>query len=367
MIRTSRVEQRDNVKDNNVLIKEILKSMLELALYVVIFEFFDRLFSKNLKKQLNLEESSPKRILIRRKVKRNRIILLTCFVIFLIGTEILNIYMAITQPYDTYTINSCLLFPAICLVYFKFQNKWRRIKGNISTSDLKSFDYVNSKYSLYLRGFENDDYSKMDELVNSKTETYEHLSEYWFFKLLSKKYKSTIVSVGMTKELDSPLGTKRIYLDDKEWRAGVRTLMENADRIIVLVNDRESCIWEIAQTKDFLNKTIYIADNEEKYNIAKEKVRDVLSLPPLQFATGKCAIIPYGCSERVQYFENSRMGYSEMLSVKYTTVKTKRNIAKWGCLVPAAVMSLFFVVIITVCLLNSSEKDSVSNDSELVN
>ena len=38
----------------------------------------------------------------------------------------------------------------------------------------------------------------------------------------------------MTTELDSPLGTKRIYLDDTEWRSGVRTLMENADKIIEL-------------------------------------------------------------------------------------------------------------------------------------
>lgn len=340
--------------------------MLELALYVVIFEFFDRLLSKRLKRQLNLEESSKKRIVIRRKVKYNRIVLLTCFVIFLIGTEIFNIYSAITQPYDRYTINSCFMFPAICLIYFIFQKKWKRIKGNISTSELESFNYVKSKYSLFLRGFTNDDYSKIDELENPKAEKYEHFSEYWFFKLLSKKYKLPIVSVGMTKELDSPLGTRRIYLDDNEWRAGVRILMENADKVIILVNDRESCIWEITQTKDFLNKTIFIADNEEKYNIAKEKVRDILRLPSLQFPPDKCAIIPYGYAEEVQYFENSRMGYSEMLGVKYTSTKTKRKRAVWGCLVPILVMCVFIVVVLIVKILNSNEKDSASNDVELV-
>lgn len=35
--------------------------MLELALYVVVFEFLDRLFSKSLKKELALEESSKKK------------------------------------------------------------------------------------------------------------------------------------------------------------------------------------------------------------------------------------------------------------------------------------------------------------------
>ena len=340
--------------------------MLELALYVVIFEFLDRLFSKSLKKKLTIEESSRKRILIRRKVKRNRIILLTCFVIFLIGTEAFNIYSAITQPYDRYTINSCFWFPAVCLIYFKFQKKWKRIKGNISTSDLESFNYVNLKYSLFLRGFDNDDYRKIDELENPKAEKYDRLSEYWFFKLLSKKYKLPIVSVGMTKELDSPLGTKRIYLDDTEWRTGVRTLMENADKIIILVNDRESCIWEIAQTANFLNKTIYIADNAEKYNIAKEKVCEVLDLPPLQLANDKCAVIPYGAAAEVHYFDNSRMGYSEMLGVKYITTKTKRKRAVWGCFVPLAVMFVFVIVLVIFDLLDSKETESNSNDIELV-
>lgn len=340
--------------------------MLELALYVVIFEFLDRLFSKSLKKKLTIEESSTKRILIRQKVKRNRIILLTCFLIFLIGTEIFLIYDAVTQPYNSFTTKNCVLFPFACWLYFKFQKKWKRIKGNISTSDLESFDYVNSKYSLFLRGFDNDDYRKIDELENPKTEKYEHLSEYWFFKLLSKKYRLPIVSVGMTKELDSPLGTKRIYLDDTEWRAGVRILMENADKIIILVNDRESCIWEIAQTKDFLNKTIFIADDENKFNTAKGRVREYLDLPQLQLPSDKYAVITNAPLTEVQYFDNSRMGYSEMLGVKYTTTKTKRKRVVWGCFVPLAVMFVFVIVLVIVNLVDSNEKDPTSNDIELV-
>lgn len=340
--------------------------MLELALYVVIFEFLDRFFSKSLKKKLTIEESSTKRILIRRKVKRNRIILLTCFVFFLIGTETFNIYSAITHPYDRYSINSCFLFPVICFMYFKFLKKWRRIQGNISTSDLQSFNYVNSKYSLFLRGFDNDDYRKIDELENPKTEKYDRLSEYWFFKLLSKKYNLPVVSVGMTKELDSPLGTKRIYLDDTEWRTGVRTLMENADKIIILVNDRESCIWEISQTATFLNKTIYIADNAEKYNIAREKVSEIIDLPPLQLTNDKCAVIPYGTATEVQYFDNSRMGYSEMLGVKYTPTKSKRKGVVWGCVVSLVVMFVSIIVVVIVNLLKSNDKDSSLSNIELV-
>lgn len=336
--------------------------MLELALYVVIFEFLDRFFSKNLKKKLALEETSKKRILIRQKVRRNRIVLLTCFVIFLIGTEIFNIYNAITQPYDKYTVNSCFWFPAVCLIYFSFQKKWKRIKGNISTSDLESFNYIRAKYALFLRGFDNDDYNKIDALENPKVEKYEHLSEYWFFKLLSKRHKLPVVSVGMTKELDSPLGTKRIYLDDNEWKVGVRTLMENADKILILVNDRDSCIWEIAQSKDFLHKTIFIVDNEEKYIAAKEKLKDLISLPSLQLSTNKCAIVSFSPKEETVYFEDSRMGYAEVLGVKYTTTKTKRKRAIWGCLVPLAAILVFVLILVAVDIINSKKEDSIPEE-----
>lgn len=336
--------------------------MLELALYVVVFEFLDRLFSRNLRKKLALEESSKKRILIRQKVRRNRIVLLTCFVIFLIITELFNIYSAITQPDDRYSINSCFSFPAICFIYFKFQNKWKRIKGNISTTDLESFNYNKAKYALFLRGFDNDDYNKIDELENPRKEKYEHLSEYWFFKLLSKRHKLPIVSVGMTKELDSPLGTKRIYLDDKEWKSGVQTLMQNADKIIILVNNRDSCIWEIAQSKDVLHKTVFIIDNEDKYIAAKEIVKDIICLPPVHLSSNQCAIVSFCPKEETIYFEDSRMGYAEVLGVKYTTTKTKRKRAIWGCFVPLAAILVFVLILAAVDMFNSKKKSSIAEE-----
>ena len=188
--------------------------MLELALYVIIFEFLDRFFSKSLKKQLMQEASSQRRIMIRRRVKRNRFLLLVGFLLFLIATEVYLIYDAFSQPGVAMASNSFAYFPVLCIIYFCFQNKWKRIKGNISTYDLDTFRYKNEHYSLYLRGFDSDDYQKIDQLENPGKESYDHLSEYWFFKLLSKRYQTPVVSVGMTKELDSPFGTTRVDVDE---------------------------------------------------------------------------------------------------------------------------------------------------------
>lgn len=336
--------------------------MLELALYVIIFEFIDRFFSRHLKKKLAIEGSSTKRILIRKMVRRNRIVLLSCFIIFLIGTEVFLVYDAITLPYNSFTTKNCILFPFVCLIYFMFQHKWKRIKGNISTSDLDSFNYKKVKYTLFLRGFDNDDYNKIDTLENPKVEKYEHLSEYWFFKFLSKKHKLPIVSVGMTKELDSPLGTKRIYLDDEDWKEGVKTLMEYADRIFILVNDRDSCIWEISQSKDFLCKTFFIVDDKHKYEVAKEKVKDLFDLPAILLPVGKCAIVQFNPNAETHYFENSRMGYAIFWGSKYTTTKTKKKRFIWGCLVPMAALYAFFILpLIIYSIFNNSSKEEISD------
>lgn len=331
--------------------------MLELALYVLIFELIDRYLSKDLKRKLMTEESSYKRILLRRRVRRNRTILLWIFGLFLIFTEVMCIISFVKDPTDEYAMRSMIWTPALCLLYFVFFKKWKRIKGNISTYDLESFNYRDGRYSLFLRGFDNDNYEKIDKLEEGKTESYDHLSEYWFFKLLGKKYKQPVVSVGMTKEMDSPLGTKRIYLDDEEWKAGVRTLMENAERIFILVNDRESCIWEIIQSKDLLDRTEFIVDDMTKYNAVKEKTTDYISLPSIQLEGKMCALISHvGTQCDVQYFENSRMGYAKLLGTRYTSLKKKRKRALWGVFVPLGVLALLIISLVLVDVFKSRDR-----------
>ena len=85
-----------------------------------------------------------------------------------------------------------------------------------------------------------------------------------------------VVAVGMTKEISSPEGgAQRVYLNDDTWQKDVKLMMEKAYKIVILVNDRDSCIWEIEQSAEMQDKTVYIVDDLMKFN----NVRNILNSP----------------------------------------------------------------------------------------
>lgn len=115
------------------------------------------------------------------------------------------------------------------------------------------------KFILYLRGFSYDKYEGVQ--TYQRQTRFEKFSEFHFVNILNKFFP--VYSVGMTKELSSPLGATRIYLNDREWEKEVQMLIDRAELIIVLVNDSDSCLWELEHCYD-LHKTILIVDDKEK-------------------------------------------------------------------------------------------------------
>jgi hypothetical protein len=209
---------------------------------------------------------------------------------------------------------------------------------------------------LYLRGFSSDSYDKLEQLDNAKEESYKNFSEYWFFKFLRKRFKQQVVSIGMTKELDSPHGSLRIYLDDEDWKDGVITLMNNAEFIYILIDARESCIWEIINSKDYLSKTVFISENQQKYDTVRNRVKNIIQLPEANIKQGQCISISFnGNGATVADFENSRMGYANIYNVKYRTRKSKRKVALWGCLIPFLI--IFILAIVTAVKNSKGTKD----------
>lgn len=148
--------------------------------------------------------------------------------------------------------------------------------------------FKEENFALYLRGFTSDSYdaSMLDKLhvlnerknliniwkkKNKENTVKLKFSEHELAKAV-KRYMP-IYSVGMTKEIESPEGCKRIYLDDKDWQEGVKMLIEKAKIIFILINPRKSCIWEILQCQEMaINKTIFFVDNLDYINIMKEKL-----------------------------------------------------------------------------------------------
>lgn len=83
----------------------------------------------------------------------------------------------------------------------------------------------------------------------------------------------------MTKESYSPIGADRIYLDDSTWKDDVIDLMVTAEKIVVLVDNKENCLWEIEQTNKLKWKTVYIVNDYYKYLMAKIKLYEKINLP----------------------------------------------------------------------------------------
>ena len=170
------------------------------------------------------------------------------FIAFLTGVIIL-----ITMSFDNFHLSSITIG---CGVFWSgYFARTALPVSNKRTNDIPQEE----KFILYLRGFSYDNYEGIR--AYQKLTRFEKFSEFHFVNILNKFFP--VYSVGMTKELSSPFGATRIYLNDKDWENDVQMLIDRAELIIVLVNDSDSCLWELEHCYD-LHKTILIVDDKEK-------------------------------------------------------------------------------------------------------
>lgn len=160
---------------------------------------------------------------------------------------------------------------------------------------MKKFMSKERIFILYLRGFVTDDYSpKLERIAEMVSD-----AEPWKSKIgktsenpndlplseknLAKAWKKCpficyeVFSVGRPEELESPEGTKRIYLNNESWEEDVKTLMKLAKYILVCIHPNDNCIWEIRQCNTlFPEKTIYYIDNVANLDIIRDKMGEEL-------------------------------------------------------------------------------------------
>lgn len=162
---------------------------------------------------------------------------------------------------------------------------------------MKKFMGKERTFILYLRGFITDDYSPelektADVVTNaapwkSKIDTEKENVNPNDFPLCEKSLAKAwnncpirfceVYSVGRPEELESPEGTKRIYLDNDSWQEDAKTLMDLAKYILVCIHPNDNCIWEIRQCDTlFPEKTIYYVDDITNLGIVREKMGDEL-------------------------------------------------------------------------------------------
>lgn len=220
-----------------------------IILYVAFYEFIKKKASRHIEESNSADEACS----YRNKFFIQRLIIAIVFG----GIALFIIFFGSNAE-----VNSIMV--GLLLAWTSYQNK-----HSLPISGKRPHDITKSKFVLYLRGFAYDNYSLGLMDLSRKRKNLNNFSEAHFINVL-KQYMP-VYAVGMTKELNAPIGAERIYLNDTEWEQEVLDLMNKASLIVILLNDSPSCIWEIRESNLFKNKVVFISHNKEKLaNIRQE-------------------------------------------------------------------------------------------------
>ena len=235
--------------------------MIEILIVFGVFSWLMHIISRPYEKKIEKASTVEKALTYRRRLKWIRWV--TTIVLIAIYT-IPNFYL--NPDKDFWLQGGGKTTICVLILYLFGQKGFKKLLGNVSSLNKKSFLNKYSRFALFLRGFENDNYEK-DPLALMALKDF---SEYSFIKELEQYIP--VCAIGMTKEADAPLGAQRIYVSDETWRSDVLELMNRADLIFILLNDRPSCIWEIEQSSEVMCKTCFIINDIDKYNSVRNRL-----------------------------------------------------------------------------------------------
>jgi len=268
------------------------KPIVLILISFVILAVFYKIYSKKIDTADNKEMS----VSIRKKYSYIRF----CVGILTLALIFILLYFFVDPLY---------VFGGLCLS-MKWINLVMRKILPVYSKQLKDIPQK-EKFVLYLRGFSSDKYTGMSTLVEENH--FDSFSEYHFINIINKFFP--VYTVGMTKELSSPYGATRIYLDDNVWEEDVSKLIKMAEIVIVLVNDSDSCITEIEQCYN-LNKTILVVDDEKRLTRVNEYFGSKKHLYPFP-ASIKSRTLLYGYNPYNSYsilvYENSEKTYRKII------------------------------------------------------
>ena len=224
------------------------------------------------------------------------------------------------SPVSEITISS-LIFPTIVYTVLAYTTGFLGQHSVFNAVSLLTFNeflkYLrrNPNYFLYLRGFNTDNYTSVHEERS--------FSEPLLSKHLSKI--APLFAVGMTKELFTPNGAKRIYLDDDVWKEEVAYLMYYATRVFILVNKNDNCLWEIEQSLNMIEKIYYIVDDMDQYVLMRQKMSNKISFVDFDCQDVKLPFI-FKVKQNKQSgellatiynFNNTDAGYASLIKTLY--------------------------------------------------
>ena len=297
--------------------------MLEVVIVFGIFSWLMSLISKPFAKKIKNASTIDEAVKYRKRLYLLRWGFSIFFVVIYVVPPIyLNPNLDFwANGYGKYTIGAIF-------VYLISQNGFKELRGNISLLTKERFLDKYNSYALYLRGFNDDVYG-----VAVSTVEKDRFSENCFIEELESYMPAC--AVGMTKEMDAPYGAERVYVSDDTWKEDVLDLMMNSNKIFVLLNDRPSCIWEIEQCAEVLDKTCFLVEDIEKYNVVRSALAGIIDFPEVSATEVKVPFVlkvndasdVNDCETNMDKttrkkfcvinFENSDRGYKRLLSILF--------------------------------------------------
>lgn len=155
----------------------------------------------------------------------------------------------------------------------------------------KGIPHKNDNSVLLLRSFDKDDYTPGQ--TANKTNKFSEKGLLMWLKPYMKPY-----AVGNPREANIPSGAERIYVEDDYWRDDVELLMEQCEVLIMLLNNSESCLWELEKAHKFKEKLIVIVDDLEIYESSRTRLKEKVELPKLKEGASFPMLL---CHDGVQY------------------------------------------------------------------
>lgn len=251
--------------------------MLIIIAICLITIGFNWLSKKYIAKKISMANTAEQTVSFRKTYRILRLFIIVLFTIVIIPVLAYWSYLMLDTSFsnpERHIINMIIM---VALTY-------STMSLPISGLTIDKFD-ESRPFALYLRGFAKDDYEPrkamgiverirlMNGIRPTKKDSQQlSFSEQEFYKAL-KEYLP-VYSVGMTKELESPEGSKRIYLNDETWQRDVAFLISKASYVFVLVNPSDSCMWEIRRClAEAMVKTVFFVDDEEAANTLREQLQ----------------------------------------------------------------------------------------------
>lgn len=280
-------ENKESCQETTPMVK-MWKSMGIFMLYLIM-SFIVIYGSKYLfVKNISRKNSANKSVRIRRVYYCVRFVLR--ILLMIIGLLVWGILL-----FDAMQVNKYIAMSIMCGGGGLLLSLMSSVSLPVSVMTMKDILMRKRPFVLYLRGFVTDNYSPaMEEYADkvSNATPWKYKTEQDPTKLNpnllplkekaiaeSWKWVYPIYSVGLPEELESPEGTKRIYLDNETWQDNAITLMKLAKYILVRVHSNTNCVWEIGQCNShFSDKTIYYIDDINKLESVKQQMGEDLPM-----------------------------------------------------------------------------------------